>query len=205
MTKEDVDLFLDWIKEQELDLTVNPENFGYDNPNLILIDAVLSINRQYDSFAKPRIEKLRVDLKNTDKLKDLHELVAKKQNYFIKLWNYKHTQRAELLRKLTEFFIRYRQQNRFGSDIKAMKHWAENSGKIPVKGIGFKTTQYIRMLLGVSTVKPDVHLHRAVEKVLGKKVSDEEVVKIVEDSAKKLGLEATTLDHGIWKLKSATL
>lgn len=67
-----------------------------------------------------------------------------------------------------------------------------------MKGIGFTTFQYLRMLCGADTVKPDVHISKAVREALGKQLSPMAVVELVEQSAKNMGIQARQLDYTIW-------
>lgn len=195
--------FISWVKAQEIDFSVSPQEFGYENPNLILIDAVLSINRPYKRFVLPRVKNFQQTHGNILKLQDLRKLIDRvgKEN-FKEVWNYNHLDRVEILSNLVNFFLSYKKEHRFSLDLKAMKHWAQEYHDLSINGVGFKTTQYLRMMSGIPTVKPDVHIHRAVVEALGKKLSDASIVDLLEKTASKLGVSATSLDHGIWKLKS---
>ncbi len=53
------DSFLHYVNSLNLDFNQTPGEFDYDNPVLILVDAVLSMNRKYDSFVVPRVELIR--------------------------------------------------------------------------------------------------------------------------------------------------
>jgi hypothetical protein len=55
------------------------------------------------------------------------------------------------------------------------------------------------MRLGVDTVKPDVHLRRFVEHVVGHSVNDNELVKTVTQAACRLGRSPRELDAAIWE------
>jgi hypothetical protein len=201
ITEEDVQKFVLWVNSQDLDLSTKPEEFGYDNPVVILIDAVLSINRQYRVFVQPRVTlflKEYSDLRSLSALKGL--IVEDGYAGFCNRWNYQHEDRVRLLDQLTEFFIQWKEEHGSGSDMEAMKQWAATGSKLPVRGIAFTTTQYLRKLIGVSTVKPDVHMHRATYDALHRNLSNQEVVAVVEKAALILGVSATALDHGIWKL-----
>jgi hypothetical protein len=46
---------VDYVKRLRLDFRLTGTEFGYENPVLILVDAVLSMNRKYDAFVVPRI------------------------------------------------------------------------------------------------------------------------------------------------------
>lgn len=53
-------------------------------------------------------------------------------------------------------------------------------------------------MCGADTTKPDIHLKRAVKDGTGKNLSPEEVVQVVEETAKKLDVKARQLDYALW-------
>jgi len=197
----DLKRFLGWIRKQDLELS--RRRFGWGNPVLNLIDAVLSINRQYNSFVKPHVIGFREDYPNVTKLQQLKELIRKTGvSNFHNVWKYRHPDRVRILSQLVDFFIAYKKKNGFPSDLEAMRHWANRPEPFHVKGIALKTTQYLRMLIGYPTVKPDRHIHGVVFEALCEKRSDEEVIELVKRAASKLKVRATVLDNEIWKLKA---
>ena len=56
------------------------------------------------------------------------------------------------------------------------------------------------MLLGASTVKPDVHIKRTISNVLSRNVSDIESINLFEQACKNLNLDVATIDHNLWLL-----
>ena len=56
------------------------------------------------------------------------------------------------------------------------------------------------MLLGASTVKPDVHIKRTISNVLNRKVSDIEAINLFEQACKELNLDVAVIDHNLWLL-----
>jgi hypothetical protein len=115
------------------------------------------------------------------------------------LWGYNLWTRAHLLRGLVDYF------DQIGvRDQPSLRAWAADSefkrdfeGR--VKGLGFAVYKSLVLRQGVDTVKPDVHVRRFVEAAIGHRVSDVEVVTLVEDAAKVLGLRASVLDWSIWE------
>lgn len=115
------------------------------------------------------------------------------------LWGYNLWTRAHLLRGLVDYF------DQIGvRDQPSLRAWAANSefkrdfeGR--VKGLGFAVYKSLVLRQGVDTVKPDVHVRRFVEAAIGHRVCDVEVVTLVEDAAKVLGLRASVLDWNIWE------
>jgi hypothetical protein len=59
--------------------------------------------------------------------------------------------------------------------------------------------QALVMRQGVDTVKPDVHVHRFVERAVGRHLRDVEVVEVVTAAARDLGWKAAELDWAIWE------
>lgn len=207
--RDSTDKFITYINSLKLDFLKRSVGFGYDNPVIILIDAVLSIKRHYDPFVSSRLKYFRNNYPNINSLSKLRSLIDEKGiDGFADVWNYNHQKRVEILSDLVNFFISYRNINNMEDDLTAMKKWAHEANLLdkkvlPVDGIGFATTQYIRMMLGVSTVKPDVHILRSIYDGTGEKMSGNKAVLFIEEVAKKMNLSPTTLDHAIWKHYSA--
>jgi hypothetical protein len=204
LSASDVEMFADYIRNLELDLSSIPEEFSYQNPVLVCTDAVLSINRKYGSFVKPRLDYFVQHYPDVTQLEQMLELIQR-HGYegFQVVWNYKHPDRVRLLERVLNWFVAYRNSTTFQNDIDAMRHWADTTslddlGITSVEGIGFATAQYIRMLLGVSTIKPDRHILRAVQDGVGHTLPNVQVVALAEQTAQQLGTDVNKLDYAIW-------
>lgn len=199
------DKFINFLYSLNLVFDVKPEEFGYKDPVLLLVDATLSINRQYNRFVVPRLEYFNTNYPDINTLSKLESLINTSGILgFIAVWNYNHPKRVEILRDLTKFFLNYKDEVGMGDDIESMQKWAKEvdiskETILPVSGIGFTTGQYIRKLLKVDTVKPDVHIKRAILEGTGMKLPDKKVVSFIESTAKIMGKSALELDHAIWK------
>lgn len=68
-----------------------------------------------------------------------------------------------------------------------------------VKYLGIAACQWLRMRLGVDTVKPDVHTHNFVKHAVGRQLSDASVVKVIEAAARAMNVRARRLDGAIWE------
>jgi hypothetical protein len=59
------------------------------------------------------------------------------------------------------------------------------------------------MLCGANTVKPDIHILRIVENGVGRKLSLEDSVKIIENISKDMDIKARDLDYALWLYSSS--
>lgn len=200
------DDFGNYVLSLNLDFSQKPGEFDYDNPILILVDAVLSMNRKYDSFVVPRVELIR-----KSGIKTLEEVLIiienKGINGFCEIWNYNHPERVEILKRLANKFLQIKTELKVTDDLATLKEWAKQSSatnypKFGVRGIGFVTYQYLRLMCGADTTKPDVHLKRAVKEGTGQKLPEAKVVQIVELTAKKINVKARQLDYALWRYYS---
>lgn len=210
ISEQDIQVFIAYLqKEISLDGAIEPEEFGYDQPAIICMDAVLSIRRKYNAFVVPRLQAFGEQYPDVKSLTALEKMIESLgEDRFCKAWNYNHLDRVHLLRRLIARFLDYINEHKFVDELEGMRHWAINTQPAAykhfgVQGIGLATFQYLRMLLGAQTVKPDVHIKRAIFDALDKEVSGAKAIDLIEAVSKTLNVPATVLDHQIWKHFSA--
>jgi hypothetical protein len=206
LKNKDEKILLSYLKSLPLEIKPYGNEYEYNNPVLTLIDAVLSINRKYDSFVIPRIELVRQSGINS--FDQLDNELSKGNEYFMQLWNYKHPERVDLLRRLLKYYQEFKSNNNIKNDLDVIKEWGKQSSveqfkEWNVKGIAFTTYQYLRMLCGSDTVKPDVHVLRIIENGLGRRVSPKDTVLMIENISKEIKCKARDLDHAIWLFSSS--
>lgn len=115
------------------------------------------------------------------------------------LWGNNHWTRIEWLRNLVPFL-----KQAGLTSHEALHQWAHNSDfrkdfRGRVKYLDIAAYKWLTMRLGVDTVKPDVHLHRFVEGVVGRRVTDSDLVVALEEVAHRLKLSARELDWSLWE------
>jgi hypothetical protein len=115
------------------------------------------------------------------------------------LWGNNHWTRAGRLRLLAAFLAEdhLRTQDELRAWARRSDYQKDFAGRVP--GLGPAAYQSLLMRLGVDTVKPDVHVHRFVEDVLGRTLTDAELVRAVTEAARRLGRSARDLDGAIWE------
>lgn len=204
--KSEIETFVKYIEKLHLNLEQQTEELDYKNAVLILVDAVLSMNRKYDSFVVPRIKLIKETGIAT--LEDLKEKIQDESvEGFCKVWRYNHISRVIILESLVDKFLKIKKNLDASNDLEALHLWGKNSSvadfkNFNVSGIGFTTFQYIRLMCGADTIKPDIYLKRSVKGAIGRTASETEIVQIVEGAAKQLGTSARQLDYAIWKYYS---
>ena len=200
--KQDIERVLEYLAQIPMTYDVQPEEFGYSNPVLVCMDAVLSINRKYNSFVVPRLQYFMQKYPDVTELANLKQLVQEVgYDGFHLAWNYRHPARVMVLERLADRYIEHNLENEFADDLQGMRHWARSVAvtdyrHFGVEGIGLATFQYLRMMLGVSTIKPDVHIKKAMEAALGRKAGEIESISLLEEASRALNLPATTALNG---------
>lgn len=69
---------------------------------------------------------------------------------------------------------------------------------IDVKGLGLAGFQYLRMLFGVQTTKPDRHILAFVSETVGRAVDPPSPVTLLEEAAKRAGILLREADGALW-------
>lgn len=181
---------------------------NYENAVLICLDAVLSINRKYYTFVVPRINYFQNKYPDITKLEELIKLIDNVGiDNFRDCWNYNHPDRVKILYDLCNRLIEISRLYEDKNELTSLRKWASQSSvrdynNFNVNGIGFTTFQYIRMLLGANTVKPDVHIKNKISEIVGKKINDKYAVELFESACRELKLNIADIEHYIWE-KSA--
>ncbi|MDT2565842.1 hypothetical protein [Enterococcus avium] len=206
----ELESLIDYVDEHLHLSNYLPEEYSYNNPVLIILDAVLSKNRNYDK-AKVWIKNFKTEYENIKSLNDLEKMIefegAIKVTEKIK---YKDVSRIIEIKDVAETFLDLKLKYNEQDDLKAMKKWAEETDFtkkddpiFKIKGIGIATFQYLRILSGAQTCKPDVHIKNFLNDVLGrkigKKISEESAVRAVAQLAQSIDKDTRIVDNAIWK------
>lgn len=182
------------------------DDYSWSNPTLNVIDCVLSLNRKYDTFVRPRIDSFAKNHPDIKSLDDLRKLIIKygTDKFAINELNYNHPNRIETLLGVIEYLIRVQKDFKGLTEIARLEEWANKTSPqlaytVGVRGFGLAGFQYLRMLFGAQTIKPDVYIKRFVSSVIGKKISDWEALEYLERAATEEGLPLREIDGKIWQ------
>ena len=186
-------------------VTEGPE---WSNPPAVkVIDCVLSLNRNYDKFLAPRLKTFMNNHSDTQRVVELSNLMDSypTPHAFVKQeLNYDHEDRANILRSVVRYVCTIVEGAPTAFEEEVLKQWAihakpQDYRTLNIKGFGLAGFQYLRMLFGAQTAKPDIYIRRFVSKILKQKVSDVKSLFLLETASERVGLSVRAVDNFIWK------
>lgn len=191
---------------QEFPIPPEKEFQGWFEPPLNVLDCVLSLNRSYDRFCLPRVEKFRQVHPEITTLASLLELIESYPtplDFSERELNYRDERRASTLVGVLKALLQAQTVFKDSEETSRLEAWAhaanptdyENFG---VRGFGLSGFQYLRMLFGAQTLKPDMHICRFVSDAVGRRVGDVEALALMEAAGRQLGWPLSRLDYAVW-------
>ena len=180
---------------------------GYD-PKLILADVCLAWRNKYKNKVIPRIQDINKRFQEVKTLEDLKNIIIQLDDRFNEIfWNFKSERRKQMLLDLTTEFIKYKEKVNIEDDLGAMRDWALNvkpeDYKKSINGryipyLGIANYQYLRMLCGVNTIKPDSHIMKGIEDALGYVKKPLEAIRFIEKVSECTSLTSLEIDQILW-------
>ena len=180
-------------------------------PAVLVIDCVLSLNRNYDTFLVPRLETFMNNNPETQRLTDLAKLMMSypTPHAFVQQeLNYNHESRAMTLQAVVEFVCQIVEETQTIEEEKEiLKQWAlqaepSDYQMLNIRGFAIAGFQYLRMLFGADTTKPDVHIIGFLSELLNRRVSEVEALRLLEAASESVGLSVRDVDTYIWQIRA---
>ena len=208
---------IDAVAMQLKQLSPNIPGFGSVDPAwtrppaVLVIDCVLSLNRPYDTFVVPRLDTFVERHPKIRRVTDLAELIA---NYptphaFVQQeLNYNHEARANTLASVVKYVCTIvKRAQTVEEEKETLKQWAilaepSDYQTLNIRGFGIAGFQYLRMLFGADTTKPDVHIIRFLSELVSRKVSEVEALRLLEAASESVGLSVRDVDTYIWQIRA---
>jgi hypothetical protein len=171
----------------------------YGHMGATLTDAVLQAGVKYDSVVRPRVQRLRRDFPRAHTTSAFQQLLRERGAAAVLQWS--GGRKLETLAVLTELLRSEEVETE--EDFRA---WIRRPGNLArlreIKGIKDKTAHYIEILLGIQSVAVDRHLFRFLDEAGLPATNYEEAHILIRDAAAVLGVDASLLDHSIWRYMS---
>jgi 3-methyladenine DNA glycosylase/8-oxoguanine DNA glycosylase len=180
----------------------------YDHIGAAIADAVLQAQRDYDSFVTPRTDRI---LKRWPEAKTvtavLEYLKSVPPSDFLD-WSDNPTSSNYLAHRVRRFVeILMLLKNSGVETTDDLKQWLtveEHSAKLStIYGVGPKTTEYIKILVGLDTAAPDTRLRAFLAQAGIASAGDTIDGEIINRTADLLSIPRSCFDHSIWQYMGA--
>lgn len=165
-----------------------------------VLDCVMSLNRRYSGVEKRIIEFMRrhPDLKSVKDILDLVDSYSSPTEFLRIEMSWNDERRANTIRAVLVTHANNANPEAWANSVRPHEFKA-----VPIKGFGIAGFQYLRMLFGADTVKPDVHILNFMESILGYRPDPVSAVELFEAACQRLGIKAREADTVIWEAYSA--
>ena len=172
-----------------------------DNIGAILVDAVFQAGLNYRSVVLPRVRAIEAHFPNLRTLSRLERLLDASEFTNALRWN--HPEKPRRLRHLVRFL-----RKRGLDTLEDIQGWIGRSSScaalLELKGIGPKTVDYLKKLLGIPVVAVDRHAFRLLRSLGINTRTYLEAKRVMEFAADLLNISRWAFDKLIWETLSAS-
>lgn len=171
---------------------------GYNHIGATITDAILQAGISYNTVVKPRVDKLMVNYPE-----------ASTTTGFIRLFERIDIQellnfgglKPKRIADIAYFFLNEAIETE--EDLKSWLSVTENISKLrKLNGVGPKTADYFKILVGIETNAIDRHLENFVKDASIIASGYKEHQELIYEAADSLGVNRSHLDYSIWKYMS---
>lgn len=190
----EVDRLAETLRQRFAVVSSRSDEIWWQSPAAKVIDCVLSLNRQYDRVVQPRVQRFIRNHPHVETLSQLRVLMThypRPLDFSEKELDYRHQDRAETLLGVIDYLLDVQQDHAGDTETERLEHWAAWARPgdylaVGVRGFGLAGFQYLRMLFGAQTTKPDIHVIRFVSKYVDRQVTNIQALYLLERAYMKL-------------------
>ena len=177
-------------------------------PAVRVIDCVLSLNRNYDRFVVPRIDHFEQNFPKVRSVADLSLEIAtypSAHEFLLNNLRYKHEARAVTLESVVNWLVTISGNGTRDAQLAQLESWAKTASYdghsgLGIRGFGLAGFQYLRMLFGANTTKPDIRICEWVAEAVGHSVSPIAALRLLECAALEANVNLRDVDTTIWEM-----
>ncbi len=188
-----------YIKSLESFTIVDYFDGNYNHMGATISDAILQAGTKYETVVRPRIERILKIYPEAVTTSKFWRLLNEKGAKTVLKWN--DEEKPTRVVRLTKFLL-----DEGIETEKELSVWIENEFNktrlFMLRGIGPKTIDYIKILVGLQTVAVDQHLYGFLREAGIEVVGYDEARDILNYTADIIGTERVLLDHSIWQYMS---
>lgn len=189
------DSLIEFINFLNIDFPNQSEPSPYNNLGATIADAVLQSGLNYKIVVKPRIDRILKNYYEYTTLEDVINLIDRIgiSDYL----NWKISAKTFRYMSIIELLNNYDLQTE-----SLLKKWLLNESNVSkllqIYGVGNKTVDYLKLLLGIPSIPIDRHLFKFA-KLANINVTDyADTKQIYITASDKLNVKHNTLDKAIW-------
>lgn len=211
MIEADAQVLADRLRTDFPDPTAPSDWVWTQTPAVRVIDCVLSLRKDYFKVVLPRVQEFAERfpaVTECAQLRDLIESYESPSHFHSDALRMQSPKKATMLMGVVEYLLDVQGRFEGGSESERLEAWAKwvrpgDHLALDVDGFKLAGFQYLRMLFGAETVKPDVHILRYVESVLGRPIAgrpsrEVQAVYAMERAGELMGRSVRALDVAIW-------
>jgi hypothetical protein len=179
-------------------------------PPIQVVDCVLSLRRPYEKVVLPRVRAFATRRPEIATCLDLRDLIGSypgPAEFLAAELDTRHARRAATLVGVVDYVLDVQARFDGGTEAERLLAWARWARPgdylaVGVPGFGLAGFQYLRLLFGAETSKPDVHIIRYVSEAVGRTVTDIQALYALERASELVGVSVRALDSEIWKRRA---
>ena len=207
ITEADIDAVATRIKDFSSQIPSTGISEDTRPPAIKVIDCVLSLRTSYDNFVVPRLETFKSahpDIKQVAELAKFMAGYPTPHAFMVNEFKYNSERKAKMLQEVVKFICQITQKTPNISEEEVLKKWAIESKPqecytLSIKYFKLAGFQYLRMLFGADTAKPDVHIIRFLSDTLNRRTSAIESLLLLEAASPRVEFSVRAVDSFIWK------
>ncbi len=208
ISEADIDAVAAWIAEHSEYICSDTRDEEKSLPPAIkVIRCVLSLRTSYDKVVRRREKNFRsahLDLKKVTELANFMASYPNPYEFMRQELCYKSERKAGMLQQVVQHACQIVQKTPNVSEEDSLKKWAvqakpQECYSLDIKYFKVAGFQYLRMLFGADTTKPDLHVINLLSELLDRSVTDIESILLLEAASKRVGLSVRDVDAYIWK------
>ena len=172
---------------------------NYNHIGATVADAILQANNNYKTNVKPRVNRILAQYPNSRSTNSVLNLLQSVPASEFLNWN--GADRAARFSQVLDLFAVESIETE--ADL---REWLSRKSNLPklraIKGIGCKTIDYFKILVGVSTSAIDRHLLKFLELAGLSRCGYADAQAIINATADMLRIDRAYFDHSIWQYMS---
>lgn len=184
-----------------------------DPPAVRVIHSVIQQGLTYETTVYPRLvgfKKNRPDVKSIRQLADLMASYKTPLEFLSEEVDLPNKLKAGAIDGLVKYLCGLIEASPAVPEEETLKQWAitaepDDYKKLGIKGVKIATFQWLRMLFGADTSKPDVHIMNFINDTIEQTLSKNECVLLIEGIALHLGVSEREVDGAIWNFMASGL